>query len=333
MSTELYRIENLIFRYDRKYDRKRSQPSDTVLSIPDLTILKDRVTVIRGHNGSGKSTLLKLLNRLLQPTEGNITPGGDFRSVLVHQEPYLFHGSVLHNLPAPLHFQGGRKPGEAEKAASALKMVGLEDFEKRRARELSGGEKKRVAIARALMTGPDVLLLDEPDANVDSRTSRDLEILVQDLKMRGISTVLCSHNRGFAYRCCDDLIDLYQGSPVDHDENVFKGSYRCASGLYAEFRIGEWNIRCPSVTGEYTTAVISPESFTLLSCQPDSDEGNTFEAEIQDIRASKKGLKTLVLAGPADLRMRISDAELSVSNLKKGDRLSLLFSPSSVKLY
>ncbi len=330
MKSDLYRIRNLVFRYDRK---KRSQVSDAVLRISDLAIRRNRVTVIRGHNGSGKSTLLKLLNGILQPRKGEILKDSQFRSVLVHQDPYLFHGSVLHNLTAPLRFHYGRKPGEHEKASSALKLVGLEGFEKRKARELSGGEKKRVAIARALMTEPDVLLLDEPDANVDSKTSGDLERLIRELKGKGISTVLCSHNRGFAYRCCDDLIDLYQGQPVDHDENIFKGRYSFSPGLFSDFEVGEWQFRCPSLSGEYTTAVIPPESITLLTSPDEGCEGNSCKAVLKEITPSRKGLHTLSLAGPVRLKVRISDAELSVSGVKTGDELNLMFSPSSVKLY
>lgn len=330
MNTELYRIKDLIFSYGQK---KKSLQSEPVLQIPEMTIRKNRVTVIRGHNGSGKSTLLKLLNGLLSPTRGEIQYSKPLRSVLVHQEPYLFHGTVLHNLTAPLHFQKNRLPGEYEKALSALRMVDLGGFEKRKAQELSGGEKKRIAIARALMTNPDVLLLDEPDANVDDKTSRVLETLIGELKDQGISTVLCSHDRGFAYRCCDDLIELYQGCPADHNENIFKGIYRYNSGLFSEFAIGDWFIQCPSLAGNYTTAVIPPESITLLPEAREEMKGNICKAVIRNISSSKMGLQTLFLTGETTLRMYISDVELSLLGLKTGDEVTLIFNPSSVKLY
>ena len=330
MNTELFRIKNLVFQYGQK---NGSLPEKPVLQIPSLTIRKNCVTVIRGHNGSGKSTLLKLLNKLLIPTAGEIRSSGNLHSVLVQQEPYLFHGSVLHNLTAPLRFRNGRQRGEQEKVLEALKMVGLEGFEKRRARELSGGEKKRIAIARALVTDPDVLLLDEPDANVDNQTSRELETLIGTLKNRGISIILCSHNRGFAYRTCDDMVDLYQGIPVDHDENIFKGIYRYSPGMFSEFVTGDWSIRCPSLEGEFSTLVIPPESVTLISVPQDETGGNVFTAGIQRITPVKQGIHTLSLRGPADIRIRLSDAELTVSGLKTGDEITLLFNPSSVKLY
>ena len=128
-------------------------------------------------------------------------------------------------------------------------------------------------------------------------------------------------------------MDLYQGRPVDHDENIFKGNYSYSSGLYSEFMIGDWAIRCPSLTGAFTTAVIPPESFTLLPDTGKETDGNVCTARIQEITPSKMGLQTLSLAGPVGLRMRISDAELSLSGLKTGDEVTLLFNPSSVKLY
>ncbi len=304
-----------------------------MLRISDLKILENRVTVIRGHNGSGKSTLLKLLCGLLRPSEGVIQTSRELRSVLVQQEPYLFHGSVLHNLTAALRFQRGRQSGENEKASRALEMVGLQGFEKRKARELSGGEKKRVAIARALMTDPEVLLLDEPDANVDNRTSKELEYLIGDLKDKGLTIILCSHNRGFAYRTCDDLVDLYQGCPVDHDENIFKGIYKYSPGMFSEFSIGDWIIRCPSLQGEFNTAVIPPESITLLPENQSRGEGNVCSGKILEIIPSKTGMKILSITGTAELSVLISDAELSVLDLHAGDCVVLLFNPSSVRLY
>ncbi len=329
MSTDIFHIQNLIFQYKTV---KNSPVNRPVLDIPHLDFKKNSITVIRGHNGSGKTTLLKLLNGLYEPVSGNIDGNGS-RSVLVQQEPYLFHGSVQHNLTAPLRFKKEKIRSGSEKVSAALAMVGLEGFEKRRARELSGGEKKRIAIARALMTEPDVLLLDEPDANVDSTTAGELENLFRTLKKRGISIILCSHNKGFAYRCCDQIIDLYQGRPVDHDENIFEGKYLYQKDVLSWFQTSGWTFCCPTLQGEFTKAVISPESFTFIPEHAEDTGRNIINARILSIYPQKKGLNTVTLKGPVELRMRMSDAELTLSKLKVGDEIRLLFEPSSVKLY
>ena len=214
-----YDISHLKFTYPGVQIKESGEGS---LDIPALRIEKGQVTVIRGHNGSGKTTLLKLLCGLLMPNEGEIVNAEKLKAVLVQQEPYLFHGTVRQNLTAPLRFQG-LKDRQHDAAAEKLKLVGLAGFEKRKARDLSGGEKKRVAIARALMAGTDVLLLDEPDANVDASTSAELERLIRSLKEEGMTIILCSHHKSFAYRTSDRIIDLYRGRPANHDENVFKG--------------------------------------------------------------------------------------------------------------
>ena len=329
MSTEVFCIRNLVFHYNPVKNSSGSRP---VLNIPCLDFIKDRITVIRGHNGSGKTTLLKLMNGLYEPASGSIQTNGS-RSVLVQQEPYLFHGSVSHNLTAPLRFRKEQVRNSNERVSSTLSMVGLEGFEKRRARELSGGEKKRIAIARALMTEPDVLLLDEPDANIDSATAGELEELFKTLKKQGITIILCSHNKGFAYRCCDHIIDLYQGTPVEHDENIFEGNYLYQQGVLSWFQTSGWTFYCPTLQGNFTKAVISPESFTFVPQDTAETGRNIIKARILSIYPRKKGLNTVTLKGPVEIRMRISDAELTLSKLNVGDEIRLLFEPSSVKLY
>jgi ABC-type multidrug transport system ATPase subunit len=110
------------------------------------------------------------------------------------------------------------------------------------------------------MAAPEVLLLDEPDGNIDSKTSEELEKLIISLKREGISIILCSHHKGFAYRTSDVIIDMYQGSPVSHDENIFKGEYIYLDGLYSEFRTGEHRFRCPSREGDYSAGLSAGEN-------------------------------------------------------------------------
>ena len=138
-----------------------------VLALAPLTASLDERgrTGVLGRNGSGKSTLLRVLAGLLEPTEGRIegrVPPG--RSVLVHQRPWLFRGSALANVVLGARL-GGRPRSEA---LDWLARLGVAHVARRPASALSGGERRRVALARALVRGPDLLLLDEPYAELDA---------------------------------------------------------------------------------------------------------------------------------------------------------------------
>jgi len=134
------------------------------LTLESLTISEGERLGIQGRNGCGKTTLLRILAGLLRPTEGRVTgllPPG--RVVLVHQRPYLFHGTALENVVWAL--KARRRPvGEAR---PWLERMGALHLERRAARDLSGGERRRVALARAFAAAPEMLLLDEPFAALD----------------------------------------------------------------------------------------------------------------------------------------------------------------------
>lgn len=328
MSRKLYKIENLKYNFPVPGKSGMSEP---VLDIPRLSIEKGSVTVFRGHNGSGKTTMLKLLNGLLVPSAGKIISGSP--SVLVQQEPYLFHGTVFQNLFSPLRFHGRKVRNRTEYISEVLKLVGLQGFEKRKARDLSGGEKKRVAIARALMTDPEVLLLDEPDANVDAETSKELENLIRTLCSRGMSVVLCSHNRGFAYRTADIIIDLYRGKIVDHHENIYRGSYEHKERLHSFFGLKGHTISCPSRTGHYSTAVISSKDVFVTEKELTEDISNQLKGVLLSVEPCKEDRVILTIDCGILIKSQIPASAFSLINVSMGDKLTAVFNPSAVHLY
>jgi tungstate transport system ATP-binding protein len=143
---------------------------------------------VLGPNGAGKSVLLKLCHGLLRPTRGEVRWAGATpddtrrRQGMVFQRPVLLRRSV--GQPAA-SAQGARRAAREARAlaAEALRAAGLAAFARQSARTLSGGEQQRLAIARAWVLKPEVLLLDEPTANLDPEATRAIEELI--LRLRG----------------------------------------------------------------------------------------------------------------------------------------------------
>ena len=137
----------------------------SALTLAELDLHPGEKVAVSGANGSGKTTLLRVLAGLQMPSAGTMLgaplPG---RAVLVHQQPWLFSGSVRDNLKLALRAHG-LPLGHADAWLAAL---GADHLAERPARGLSGGERRRVAIARALAVGPELLLLDEPLAELDA---------------------------------------------------------------------------------------------------------------------------------------------------------------------
>jgi len=141
---------------------------------------------VLGPSGCGKSTLLRLIAGLAEPTAGTIDwPQGKPDLGFVFQEPTLMPWTTaLANVALPLKLRGLSRSECEARAAEALAGVGLKGFEKSYPRELSGGMKMRVSIARALVTGPRLLLMDEPFAALDEITRRSLNTDLLDLWQR-----------------------------------------------------------------------------------------------------------------------------------------------------
>jgi putative ABC transport system ATP-binding protein len=173
-------------------------------------------TALLGPSGSGKSTLLRLLNRLADPDEGVVRfHGTDVRELdplelrrrvgLVPQLPAPVAGSVADNVCF-----GPRLTGEEVDPEGPVRQAGLDSsFLERDASRLSVGEQQRVMLARALALEPEVLLLDEPTASLDSAATGAVEDALRSL--RGVSLVLVTHDRAQAERLAERTVELHDG--------------------------------------------------------------------------------------------------------------------------
>jgi len=194
--TELYRLRSVTKRYG----------ANVAVDIDALTIDSGRLYKLTGANGAGKSTLLGILAFLTPPSSGEILYAGERidrkrdivrglrrKVTLLHQSPYLFGGTVFRNVAYGLSARGIAGEDALRAVDRALEAVGLEGFRDRDARELSGGEAQRVAMARALALDPEVLLLDEPLANIDRDAAGLLEAVIASLPSRGTTVVMTTH--------------------------------------------------------------------------------------------------------------------------------------------
>ena len=217
MSAPVYTLDQI----SKTYNTRR------VLEVEQLAIQKGEILALVGPSGAGKSTLLRLLNFLEQPTQGKIQfhafefsvdkePPLDVRRrvTMVFQHPMLLNRSVEANVTYGLELRGIRDTqGRVKKA---LSEVGLDHLPNQKANTLSGGEAQRVALARAIVMQPEVLLLDEPTANLDPYNVGLIEKIILHLNQQyGTTLVLVTHNVFQAKRLAQRVAFLLDGKVIE----------------------------------------------------------------------------------------------------------------------
>jgi tungstate transport system ATP-binding protein len=191
--------------------------STTILDRLNLTIAPGAPTLIVGPNGAGKTSLLRVCMGLDVPTAGHISWGGRAdspmaRRAILFQRPVMLRRTTAANIAYALALAGIPRSERAERVAALLERVGLADLAQRPARRLSGGEQQRLALARALARDPQILLLDEPTANLDPAATRGVEEIVQSAAQSGIKIVMASHDLGQVRRLAGDVIFMVRGA-------------------------------------------------------------------------------------------------------------------------
>lgn len=223
---ELISIEGICKRYEIG-----NQVVNALLDI-DLKINSNEYVALMGPSGSGKSTLMNILGCLDTPTSGRYELNGTDVSELEDNElaeirnkeiGFVFQTfnllprySALENVALPLIYSGMSKAAREERAMEALEMVALSDRVKHRPNELSGGQRQRVAIARALVNRPSIILADEPTGNLDSKTSHDIMLLMDDIQEQGNTIILVTHEEDIAQRA-KRIVRLLDGG-IERDE-------------------------------------------------------------------------------------------------------------------
>jgi tungstate transport system ATP-binding protein len=195
----------------------------TVLGIPRLSVCRGETLGIIGPSGAGKSTLLRLLQGLERPSEGAIRLDGApvshpmplalaRRITTVFQRPLMLDRTVRDNVLFGLRVRGRK---DRTPAGPLLERLGLAHLANAPARKLSGGEIQRVALARAMAIEPEILLLDEPAANLDPANVARVEAFIRDAQVRGTPIVLVTHNTHEARRLAHRTMLLLEGAVVE----------------------------------------------------------------------------------------------------------------------
>jgi phosphonate transport system ATP-binding protein len=252
---------------------KRYPTGDLALDNVSLTVPDGQVMALIGPSGAGKSTLIRCVNRLVEPTAGTIRLGeteltklGDLalrrarrRMGMIFQEYALIERlTVMENvLSGRLGYVGfwrswfRRFPlKDVEEAFRLLNRVGLDHMVDKRADALSGGQRQRVGIVRALMQDPELLLVDEPTASLDPKTSRQIMRLIIELaKERGLAAIINIHDVLLAQQFAERIVGLRAG------RIVFDGT-------------------ADALTPEVLTKIYGEEDWTATIRKADDEEGD-----------------------------------------------------------
>ena len=208
-----YRVTGLRHRYGER----------VVLDVPALDIARGETLAVIGPSGAGKTTLLRLLQFLERPTEGRIEYAGAPTSfpmpietsrtiTTVFQRSLMLDRSVRNNVAFGCRLRGSREFADVD---ALIERLALNHLAKAPARSLSGGEMQRVALARAMATRADVLLLDEPAANLHPRNVGIVEAMIKELQGGGTTLVLVTHNTHEARRLASRTLFLLDGQVVE----------------------------------------------------------------------------------------------------------------------
>ena len=350
-------IRDLCKRYD----------GSAVLKDINFETPRNGVTALIGPSGSGKTTLLRLIDLLEEPTSGSILFDGveagasekarlemRRRMVFVFQKPVVFNSTVYENVAYGLKVRGGGKSVVQERARRALETVDMGGYENRRARTLSGGEIQRVALARAMVTEPELLLLDEPTANLDPVSVARVEDLIARVIGELRSTVIMTtHDMAQGQRLADRIGVLIGGEMLQTGapseifnlprsaqvarfvgvENILEGVIDSREAGLVNVGIGGAMIEGVSdmEPGARVSACIRPEEVTIALNPSPTSARNTFAGTITGMAASGPLARVSIDCG-FPLVALITSRSAEDMELRPGARISASFKATGVHI-
>jgi cell division transport system ATP-binding protein len=210
------------------YVTKQYSPDAVALREVSLSVAKGELVYLAGPSGAGKSTLLKMIAAMERPSSGKVLVNGQDigkmnnasvpylrrkLGLIFQQQRLLTDRSILANVMLPLMVTGASRAESEARARAALARVGLEPRALARPLELSGGEQQRVAIARAIVNRPQIILADEPTANLDRASANKVLDALRAFHAAGVTCLISTHDEQVLDRAAR-VIHLDQGQIV-----------------------------------------------------------------------------------------------------------------------
>jgi tungstate transport system ATP-binding protein len=337
-------IEPLLYRL---VNVTKTHGDATVLNIPGLDLVRGQTCALVGPNGSGKTTLLKLLALIERPSGGEITfdstrvwNGGPVshtllarRVTMVTHPPFLFHRTVAYNVAYGMRLRGASRRQIKERTQKVLQSVGLENFRKRDASKLSSGEQQRVALARALALEPDVLLLDEPTASVDTKHAEAIESLIRRISAEeNISVIFSTHNYHQAAALAGRIVSLYDGRVESFAyENLFAGTIFQDNGKTMMKLNSDMSLELASGPNGPTHISIDPREISL-SRNPVTDPSmHCYPGKLVSMTMHEAQVHLIVNVG-VRLTSIVPKEALAKLRLELGEEIYCLFRSDAVKI-
>lgn len=332
----------------------------TALRDVSLKVERGEILTVLGPNGSGKTTLLKILGGLERPSRGEVLfdgvrIGGDNaeemrkRATLVFQRTVLLRGTVRNNVAYGLRLRDIPDKDIERRAREAIELVGLEALADRQAKDLSGGEQQRLSLARALVLDCELLLLDEPTANLDPESLAIVKEVIRKLNKGGTTVVLATHNIEQARELSERLLLLERGEIVEagrpqdlfldqsyemarfaRSENVFTGESRMVNGV-AHIDIGGVEVRGAFSRRGSVTIHVRPEDVIVSRELVKSSARNNLHGTIVGIEDRDSIIRMKVDVGKV-FTVQITRRSLVEMGLNVGHEVYITFKASSLQL-
>jgi tungstate transport system ATP-binding protein len=295
---------------------------NVILEAINLKVERGEAFALIGPTGAGKTTLLRLIDLLDSPVKGQIYfDGVDVtrsgrkrlaarrRMAYVQQKPIVFSINVYDNVACGLKWRHEERKAIRKKVEEALELVSMADYRSRDAKTLSGGETQLVAIARALVTEPEMLLLDEPTANLDPVSTSKIEsVLARIIQEKRTTILMATHDMSQGQRLAQMIGVLMEGKlvqigqkseifekPLNLKVAGFVGMQNILKGVITSNEDGVVSIDVRGKlieaisdyqAGEEVCVCIRPEDIALSFSKPSSSARNAFEGEIKSIISS-----------------------------------------------
>jgi len=327
----------------------------------NLQIRRGEIFTLLGPNGSGKTTALRIMAGIDTPTSGAYYFAGEkvteaiqskvrTQSTLVFQRTILFNTTVYKNLTYGLMLRGWSKAEISKEIKAILKLVKLEGYEKRAAKQLSGGEQQRVSLARALVLNTDLLLMDEPTTNLDPQSTAIIEETITRVNQdRDTTVVLATHNLFQAETLTERGAIFLEGKLFEIGklpellnkasttaqrfmrlDNLFSGPCQILPDGTSRIDIGnKLYVEAAFQHSGQTTIYIQPEDIVLATTSFTSSARNVFSGKIIAIEDQETNVRLRVDVGKP-FTVQITKQSFKELQFTLGSPIYLVFKASSV---